>query len=101
MYYKQTQYYVENRHRTCQSVVRGVPCTALTEQESTLCNFGSVDPCMQGRITRFRDLDERWKSASTGRRNRLPHLLPQTIDPARWGRRFRLPFPWPQSMVAI
>ena len=25
----------------------------------------------------------RWKSASTGRRNRLPHLLRQTIDPAR------------------
>src|SRR5436305_12601223 len=24
-------------------------------------------------------------------RNRLPHLLRQTIDPARWGRRFRLP----------
>src|SRR5439155_7500857 len=44
---------------------------------------------------RFRDLDERWKSASTGRRNRLPHLLRQTIDPARrWGRRFRLPFQW-------
>jgi len=50
---------------------------------------------------RFRDLDERWKSASTGRRNRLPHLLRQTIDPARWGRRFRLPFQWPQSMVGI
>src|SRR5439155_26985048 len=50
---------------------------------------------------RFRDLDERWKSASTGRRNRLPHLLRQTIDPARWGRRFRLPFQWPQSTVGI
>src|SRR5437899_7225842 len=50
---------------------------------------------------RFRDLHERWKSASTARRNRLPHLLRQTIDPARWGRRFRLPFPWPQSMVGI
>src|SRR6059036_621664 len=32
-------------------------------------------------------------------RNRLPHLVRQTIDPARWGRRFRLPFQWPQSMV--
>src|SRR5881396_1353112 len=43
----------------------------------------------------------RWKSASTGRRNRLPHLLRQTIDPARWGRRFRLPFQGPQSTVGI
>src|SRR5438270_5156578 len=43
----------------------------------------------------------RWKSASTGRRNRLPHLLRQTIDPARWGRRFRLTFQWPQSTVGI
>src|SRR5216117_3792865 len=50
---------------------------------------------------RFRDLDERWKSASTGRRNRLPHLLRQTIDPSKWGRRFRLPFQRPQSMVGI
>src|SRR5438034_3950009 len=48
---------------------------------------------------RFRDLDERWKSASTGRRNRLPHLLCQPIDPARWGRRFRLPFQWPHGMT--
>src|SRR5881396_3292119 len=47
----------------------------------------------------FRNLDERWKSASTGRRNRLPHLLRQTIDPARWGRRFRLPFQWPQFLI--
>src|SRR5438552_17805192 len=36
-------------------------------------------------IYRFRDLDERWKSASTGRRNRLPHLLRQTIDPSKVG----------------
>src|SRR5207249_8130583 len=26
----------------------------------------------RGALTRFRDLDERWISASTGRRNRLP-----------------------------
>src|SRR5205809_347516 len=25
------------------------------------------------------------------------HLLRQTIDPARWGRRFRLPFQWSAS----
>ena len=28
---------------------------------------------------RFRDLEERWKSASTGRRNRLPHLLAKRL----------------------
>src|SRR6184192_1010438 len=62
----------------------------------------TIQPTMQCRgHNRFRDLDERWKSASTGRRNRLPHLLRQTIDPARWGRRFRLPFQWSQSMVGI
>src|SRR5437870_4387779 len=36
-----------------------------------------------------------------GRRNRLLQLLRQTIDPARWGRRFRLPFQWPQSTQTL
>jgi len=30
-----------------------------------------------------------------------PTYFAKTIDPARWGRRFRLPFQWPQSMVGI
>src|SRR5437867_13245580 len=51
--------------------------------------------------TRFRDLDERWKSASTGRRNRRSQLLRQTSCPARWGRRVRPAFPWPQTLVGI
>src|SRR5439155_24428584 len=65
------------------------------------CVCASSQPGILGVHNRSRDLDERWKSTSTGRRNRLPHRLRQTIDPARWGRRFRLPFPWPQSMVGI
>src|SRR3989441_7312094 len=48
---------------------------------------------------RFRDLDERWKSASAGRRNRLPPLLRQTIDPAKWGRRVCPPVPLAQTNV--